>query len=101
MAYQPPHEEEVDQPPNVPLGNPNDNNPINPNSIPQVQIMRTLQDYLQPAPSSLPSCFIPPRHGPHYNIKPGTIQLLPLFYGAISKNPYLHIKEFEEVVGTF
>ncbi|KAL5573527.1 hypothetical protein UlMin_023124 [Ulmus minor] len=33
--------------------------------------------------------------------KPGMIQLLPTFHGLENANPYVHIREFEEVVATF
>ena len=36
-----------------------------------------------------------------FNIKPGTLQSLPHFHGEDKENPYLHIKEFEEMVNTF
>uniref|UniRef100_A0A2N9IZH7 Uncharacterized protein n=1 Tax=Fagus sylvatica TaxID=28930 RepID=A0A2N9IZH7_FAGSY len=33
-------------------------------------------------------------------MKPGVIQLLPKFHGLDSENPYLHLKEFDEVCAT-
>ncbi|XP_022851015.1 uncharacterized protein LOC111372832 [Olea europaea var. sylvestris] len=38
---------------------------------------------------------------PRMELKPGMIQLLPTFHGLDSENPYVHIREFEEVVATF
>ena len=38
---------------------------------------------------------------PNLDFKPGMIQLLPTFHGLESKNPYVHIREFKEVVATF
>jgi len=38
---------------------------------------------------------------PNLDFKPGMIQLLPTFHGLESENPYVHIREFEEVVATF
>ena len=35
-----------------------------------------------------------------FNFKPGIIQLLFIFHGMDSKNPYTYIKEFEEVYST-
>jgi hypothetical protein len=36
-----------------------------------------------------------------YNFKPGIIQLLPIFHGLELENPYLHLREFEEVCNTY
>jgi hypothetical protein len=33
----------------------------------------------------------------HFNFNPGIIQLLPSFHGLDLENPYLHLREFEEV----
>ncbi|XP_024027264.1 uncharacterized protein LOC112093315 [Morus notabilis] len=38
---------------------------------------------------------------PNLDFKSGMIQLLPTFHGLESENPYVHIREFEEVVATF
>ena len=38
---------------------------------------------------------------PNFEFKPGMIQLLPNFHGLENENPYVHIREFEEVVATF
>ena len=34
-------------------------------------------------------------------LKHGMIQLLPTFHGLDNENPYVHVREFEEVVATF
>ncbi|KAJ6724729.1 hypothetical protein OIU85_022627 [Salix viminalis] len=62
---------------------------------------RTLREYLHPARQSTPSCIILPLNQQAFNLKPGMIQLLPTFHGMDSENPYIHIKEFEEVCNTF
>ncbi|KAI5316270.1 hypothetical protein L3X38_045446 [Prunus dulcis] len=62
----------------------NDENPL----------VRTLHDYLHPARTSVPSCIIFP-------FKLGMIQLVPTFHGMESENPYSHVRELEEVCGTF
>lgn len=38
---------------------------------------------------------------PSMELKPRMIQLLPTIHGLDSENPYVHIREFEEVVATF
>ena len=67
----------------------------------EVPNIRTLRDYLHPTRNSVPSCFVFPENAPHFTVKTGTVQLLPQFHGLESENPYLHIKEFEEVCGAF
>ncbi|XP_041011272.1 uncharacterized protein LOC121255044 [Juglans microcarpa x Juglans regia] len=62
---------------------------------------RTLRDYLQPVRTSTPSCIIQPLNANAFNFKPGMIPLIPHFHGMDSENPYLHIKEFEEICSTF
>ena len=42
-----------------------------------------------------------PPNTPNYDFKPGMIQLLPIFHGMESENPYVHVREFEEAIGTF
>ena len=46
-----------------------------------------------------PSIVFPP-DASCFNFKPGIIQLLPTFHGFKSQNPYLHLREFEEVYDT-
>ena len=36
----------------------------------------------------------------NFEMKPGVIQLLPKFHGLDFENPYLHLKEFDEVCAT-
>jgi hypothetical protein len=63
--------------------------------------MWTLREYLQPPRNSTLSCIIFSHQGNNFNFKPGTIPLLPKFHGVEYENPYLYIKEFEEVCYTF
>jgi len=42
-----------------------------------------------------------PPDASHFNFKPGIIQLLPYFHGLDLENPYLQLKEFEEVCNTY
>ena len=71
---------------------------------PNVNAPRTMRDFMNPTRTSTPSCIVIPDGddaASHFNIKPGTIQSLPHFRGVERENPYLHVKEFEEMVGTF
>ena len=62
---------------------------------------RSLKDYLHPTRTAIPSCIMFPPNMPNLDFKPSMIQLLPTFHGLESENPYVHIREFEEVVATF
>ncbi|KAJ0010471.1 hypothetical protein Pint_33261 [Pistacia integerrima] len=62
---------------------------------------RTLKDYLQPSQTATPSCIMFPPNVQLPEFKSGMIQLLPIFDGLENANPYVHIREFEEVVATF
>lgn len=64
-------------------------------------MFRPLREYLHPARQTTPSCIVLPIGHQNFNFKPGTIQLLPTFHGMDSENPYMHMKEFEDVCGTF
>ena len=48
---------------------------------------------------SVPSCIVPPTE--EMIVRPYLVPLLPTFHGMESKNPYSHIREFEEVYNTF
>ena len=61
--------------------------------------IRTLRDYL-PTRASTPSCIVFPNVVGNFEMKSGVIQLLPKFDGLDSENPYLHLKEFDEVCAT-
>ena len=61
---------------------------------------RPLREYLHPPRQTTPSCIVLPINHHRFNLKPGTIQLLPTFHGMDSENPYTHMKEFEDVCGT-
>ena len=63
-------------------------------------LVRTLRDYLQPIRASTPSCIVFRKVVGSFEMKPGEIQLLPKFHGLDSKNPYLHLKDFDEVCAT-
>jgi hypothetical protein len=63
--------------------------------------VRTLRDHMNPIRTSAPSCIVFPPDASHFNFKPDIIQLLPTFHGLELKNPYLHLREFEEVCNTY
>jgi hypothetical protein len=63
--------------------------------------VRTLRDYMNPTRTSAPSCIVFPPDASHFNFKPDIIQLLPIFHGLELENPYLHLREFEEVCNTY
>ena len=65
--------------------------------VPQICHM---QDYLNPTKASTPSCIILPSNAHTFVIKPGMLPSLSTFHGMESKSSYLHVKEFEEMVGT-
>ncbi|KAL6310780.1 hypothetical protein AAG906_003707 [Vitis piasezkii] len=60
---------------------------------------RSMRDRMHPPRMSAPSCIVPPTE--QLVIRPHIVPLLPTFHGMESENPYLHIKEFEEVCNTF
>jgi len=63
--------------------------------------VRTLRDHINPTRTSAPSCIVCPPNASHFNFKLGIIQLLPSFHGIDLENPYLHLREFEEVCNTY
>ena len=62
---------------------------------------KTLRDYMNPTRIGAPSCIVFPPEASRFNFKPGIIQLLPTFHGLESENPYLHLRDFEEVCNTY
>jgi len=63
--------------------------------------VRTLKDHMNPIRIRAPSCIVFPPDASHFNFKPDIIQLLPTFHGLNLENPYLHLREFEEVCNTY
>ena len=63
--------------------------------------VRTFRDYMNPTRTSARSCIIFPPDDSYFNFKPDIIQLLPSFHGLDIENPYLHLREFEEVCNTY
>ena len=61
---------------------------------------RTLRDYLNPTRTITPSCIILPLIAREFVVRPSLIQHLPHFHGMDNENPYLHVRDFEEIVRT-
>ena len=60
---------------------------------------RSMRDQMHPLRMSAPSCIVPPTE--QLVIRPHIVPLFLTFHGMESENPYVHIKEFEEVCNTF
>jgi len=56
---------------------------------------------MNPTRISAPSCIVFSSDASHFNFKLDIIQLLPSFHGLDLENPYLHLREFEEVRNTY
>jgi len=63
--------------------------------------VRTLRDHMNPTRTSASSYIVFPPDASHFDFKPDIIQLLPSFHGLDQENPYLHLREFEEVCNTY
>ena len=63
--------------------------------------VRTLRDYMNPTRTIVRSCIFFPPDACRFNFKPDIIQLLLSFHGLDLENPYLHLREFEEVCTTY
>lgn len=85
--------------PSSPISLPN--NFFNPMAHIEDNHVKTLNEYLHPARTAVPSCIIFNPNAPNHEFKPGMIQLLPTFHGLENENPYVHVREFEEAVATF
>ena len=60
---------------------------------------RSMRDHIHPPRVSAPSCIIPPTE--EVAVRPYLVPLLPTFHGMENENPYIHIRDFEEVCTTF
>jgi len=63
--------------------------------------VRTLRDHMNPIRTNAPSCIVFTPDASHFNFKPDIIQLLLSFHGLDLENPYLYLREFEEVCNTY
>ena len=60
---------------------------------------RSMRDHIHPPRVSAPSCIIPPVED--VAVRPYLVPLLPTFHGMENENPYMHIRDFEEICTTF
>ena len=62
----------------------------------------TMRDFLNPNRVTPRSCIINPVGNANatFTVKANHLQMLPHFHGMQNENPYLHVRDFEEVVGT-
>ena len=61
----------------------------------------TMYQLLHPTQSSIPSCIMFPSNAPHVEIKQGPMAILPDFRRLENENPYVHVRAFEKVIGSF
>ena len=62
---------------------------------------KPLKDHFIPTSYTNPSCIQwPATEVRPFEIKPGTIQMLPSFYGLSTEDPYKHLNEFHELCDT-
>uniref|UniRef100_A0A2N9IEQ6 Retrotransposon gag domain-containing protein n=1 Tax=Fagus sylvatica TaxID=28930 RepID=A0A2N9IEQ6_FAGSY len=69
--------------------------------VPPEAPRRTMYQLLHPTQSSIPSCIMFPPNAPHVEIKQGLMAILPDFRGLENENPFVHVRVFEEVIGSF
>ena len=60
---------------------------------------RHMQDYLNLTRVLASSCIILPANAHTFITKPSMLPSLPAFHKMENESPYLHVKEFEEMVG--
>ena len=60
---------------------------------------RSMRDHIHPPRVSATSCIIPPHED--VAVRPYLVSLLPTFHGMENENPYVYIRELEEVCTTF
>ncbi|CAL2228629.1 unnamed protein product [Prunus armeniaca] len=63
-------------------------------------LTRPLKDFTVPKALDQPSCIAYPATTTTFEIKSGTIHLLPQFYGKVGDDPHIHIKDFFAVCAT-
>ena len=68
--------------------------------VPPEAPRRTMYQLLHPTQSSIPSCIMFPPNAPHVEIKQGLMAILLDFRGLKNENPYVHVRAFEEVIGS-
>ena len=66
----------------------------------QEERVKTLRESLNPPRITSQSCIVIPYQGGDFMVRTGMIPHLPHYHGLDYENPYLHVKEFEEIVRT-
>uniref|UniRef100_A0A2N9IV22 Retrotransposon gag domain-containing protein n=1 Tax=Fagus sylvatica TaxID=28930 RepID=A0A2N9IV22_FAGSY len=61
----------------------------------------TMYQLLHHTQSSIPSCIMFPPNAPHVEIKQWPMAILPDFRGLENEKPYVHVRAFEVVIGSF
>ncbi|MQL89641.1 hypothetical protein Taro_022223 [Colocasia esculenta] len=61
---------------------------------------RQMKEYFIPSDYQPATCIRPEIPANHFEIKSGSIQMLPSFYGNLNEDPYKHIDEFLEICST-
>jgi hypothetical protein len=61
----------------------------------------TMYQLLHHTQSSIPSCIMFPPNAPHVEIKQWPMAILPDFRGLENEKPYVHVRVFEVVIGSF
>ena len=62
---------------------------------------RTMYELLHPTQSSISSCIMFSPNAPHGEIKQGLLSILPDYSELENKNPYVHVRAFEEMIDSF
>ena len=62
---------------------------------------RSMYELLHPTQSSIPSCIMFLPNALHMEIKQGLLAILSDFRGLENENPYVHVRAFEEMIGSF
>ena len=68
--------------------------------IAEVEPPMKLKATYMPTRMGMNSCIVMPEDSGKFTVRSGVIQILPTFHGMESENPYLHVKEFENVCST-
>ena len=66
----------------------------------QEERVKTLRESLNPPRIASQSCIVIPYQGRNFVVRTGMISHLPHYHGIDYESPYLHVKEFEEIVRT-
>ena len=79
-----------------------DNNGNNGNNNNRVIVPEiTMRDFLNANRVTPLSCIVAPTGNANvFTVKAQHLQMIPHFHGMQTENPYLHVRDFEEVVGT-